>query len=133
MHIQNYTKNYKIAHFAGWLAGEASAGGVGAGVGGVGDGAEAPAAASGVGAVRCCLGGSGVTERRGQRLGRGLGVGAGLEVAGRGLGGGAGQRRRLCMRGAGEKTEWTDVGAGRRLNSLMSDGRLWNRQTSRQT
>jgi hypothetical protein len=38
LHIQNYTKHYKIAHFAGRLAGEASAGGVRAGVGGVGDG-----------------------------------------------------------------------------------------------
>jgi hypothetical protein len=38
MHIQNYTKKYKIAHFAGRLAGEASAGGVAAGVGGVEDG-----------------------------------------------------------------------------------------------
>jgi hypothetical protein len=38
MHIQTYTKHYKIAHFAGRLAGEADAGGVGAGAGGVGDG-----------------------------------------------------------------------------------------------
>jgi hypothetical protein len=29
MHIQNYTKHYKIAYFAGRLAGEADAGGVG--------------------------------------------------------------------------------------------------------
>jgi hypothetical protein len=31
MHIQNYTKHYKIAHFAGRLAGEAGAGGIGDG------------------------------------------------------------------------------------------------------
>jgi hypothetical protein len=37
MHIQNYTKHYKIAYFAGRLAGEADAGGVGAGAGGVED------------------------------------------------------------------------------------------------
>jgi hypothetical protein len=35
MHIQNYTKHYKIPYFAGRLA---DAGGVGAGAGGVGDG-----------------------------------------------------------------------------------------------
>jgi hypothetical protein len=38
MHIQNYTKYYKIPYFAGRLAGEADADGVGAGAGGVGDG-----------------------------------------------------------------------------------------------
>jgi hypothetical protein len=37
MHIQNYTKHYKIPYFAGRLAGEADAGGVWAGAGGVGD------------------------------------------------------------------------------------------------
>jgi hypothetical protein len=43
--------------------------------------------------LRCCLGGGGVIGRQGQRLGRGLGVRAGREVAGSGLGGGAGRRR----------------------------------------
>jgi hypothetical protein len=38
MHIQNYTKYYKIPYFAGRLAGEADAGGVGAGAGGIEDG-----------------------------------------------------------------------------------------------
>jgi hypothetical protein len=37
MHMQNYTKNHKITHLAGRWAGETSAGGVGAGVGGVED------------------------------------------------------------------------------------------------
>jgi hypothetical protein len=60
----------------------------------LGTGAEAPAAAGCVGAAPHCLGGGGVTERRGQRLGHGLGVWAGREVAGSGLGGGAGRRRR---------------------------------------
>jgi hypothetical protein len=35
MHIQNYSKHYKIPYFAGRLA---DVGGVGAGAGGVGDG-----------------------------------------------------------------------------------------------
>jgi hypothetical protein len=91
MHIQNYTKNYKIAHFAGRLAGEASADGVGADAGGIGDGGRGSGGRRRrQGRLQCCLGGGGVTGRRGQRLGRGLGVGAGLEVAERGLGGGAG-------------------------------------------
>ena len=40
IYTQNYTKIFKIAHFAGRWTGEASSGGVGAGAGGVGDGAR---------------------------------------------------------------------------------------------
>jgi hypothetical protein len=44
--------------------------------------AEAPAAAGGVGAAPVSLGRRGVAGRRGQRIGRGLGVGTRLEVPG---------------------------------------------------
>jgi hypothetical protein len=47
------------------------------------------------------LGGGGVADQRGQRIGRGLGVGTGLEVPVRGLGGGARRRRRLLGDGGG--------------------------------
>jgi hypothetical protein len=54
MYIQNYTKHYKIPYFAGRLAGEADASGVGAGAGGVGEGGRDS------GGRRRCRGGSGV-------------------------------------------------------------------------
>jgi hypothetical protein len=66
------------------------------------------------GRLRCCLGGGGVSGRRGQRLGRGLGIEVGLEVTGIGLGGGLGRRRWLlgdggtsyaCEERESEKTE----------------------------
>jgi hypothetical protein len=95
------------------------------------------------GRLRCCLGGGGVTGRRGQRHGRGLGVGAGREVAGSCLGSvGVTGRRRLGGGGsgfsaaaarhtrAGEKTKNEPTRAwGRRLNSFISDGPLGDRQT----
>jgi hypothetical protein len=40
MHIQNYTKHFKIPYFAGRLSCEADAGGVEAGADGVGDGSR---------------------------------------------------------------------------------------------
>jgi hypothetical protein len=145
MHIQNYTKYYKIPYFVGRLADEADAGGVGAGAGGVEDGGQRlrrPRAASG--RLRCRFGGGGVASRRGQRIGRGLGVGTGLEVPGRGLGG-AGRRRRLVGDGGGgvgeaaaaathasggetERNE-TDAGRGARLKFISSDGHLGSRRT----
>ena len=79
MHIQNYTKHYKIPYFAGRLA---DAGGVGAGAGGVGDGGR------GSGGRGLRQGGSGgVGLRRGGFGGvvLGLRVGAGVEVVGHGL------------------------------------------------
>jgi hypothetical protein len=77
MHIQNYTKHYKIPYFARRLAGEADAGGVGAGAGGVGDGGRG---SGGRGRRR---GGSGVAWAAVELpvetgLGAGWGIGTGL-------------------------------------------------------
>jgi hypothetical protein len=88
-----------------------------------GTGAEATAAAGCVGRLQCCLGGGGVTGRRGQRLGRGLGVRAGgrRELIGRRWSYRAAAAARHTR--AGEKTENEPTRArGRQLNSFISDG-----------
>ena len=72
MHIQNYTKHYKIAHFAGRLVGEASAGGVGAGAGGVGNGGRG---SDGRGRRRGGFGVAWATVELPIDVGRGSGVG----------------------------------------------------------
>jgi hypothetical protein len=142
-HRQNYTKHDKIAYFAGRLAGEADAGGVGAGAGGVGDGGRG---SGGHGRRR---GGSGVAwaavelpvdvdrgSGAGWASGRGwTSLGEAWAVPGDGGGSSAtaavvwARRRQRGLRMLETERNETDTGAGGRLKSVSSDGHVGDRRT----